>query len=74
MHHVTPYPRFVRLGKPVQQLYGISRSTQYNLINQGKLRAPRKISAQLQGWLREELEEDLFGTTIDAEGGLGHDR
>ena len=54
------YPRFVRLGKPVQQLYGISRSTQYNLINQGKLRAPRKISAQLQGWLREELEQDLF--------------
>ena len=60
MHHVTPYPRFVRLGKPVQQLYGISRSTQYNLINQGKLRAPRKISPQVQGWLREELEQDLF--------------
>ena len=54
------YPRFVRLGTPVQQLYGISRSTQYNLIHQGKLRPPRKISSQVQGWLREELEQDLF--------------
>ena len=57
---VIPYPRFIRLGKPVQALYGISRSAQYNLITKGKLRPPRKISPQLQGWLREELEEDLF--------------
>ena len=54
------YPRFVRLGKTVQNLYGISRSTQYNLIKQGKLRPPRKLSSQLQGWLREDLEADLF--------------
>ena len=56
------YPRFVRLGRPLQKLYGISRSTQYNLVKQGKLRPPRKISPQLQGWLREELEDDLFGS------------
>jgi predicted DNA-binding transcriptional regulator AlpA len=54
------HPRFIRLGKPVQQLYGISRSTQYNLVKDGKVRPPRKISPKIQGWLVDELEWDLF--------------
>ena len=58
---IYPYPRFIRLGKPVQQMYGISRSTQYRLIEQGKLRRPRKITPGLQGWLRQDLEADLLG-------------
>ena len=62
MHQSAPYPRFLRLGRTVHELYGISRSAQYELIKQGKLRPPRKISPQIQGWLREELEEDLFGS------------
>lgn len=55
------YPRFLRLGRTVQAMYGISRSTQYRLIEQGKLRRPTQITPYLQGWLREDLEADLLG-------------
>ena len=59
-NHVQSLPRFLRLGRVVHELYGISRSAQYDLIKKGKLRPPRKISPQVQGWLREELEQDLL--------------
>ena len=41
----------------VKDLTGLSRSTIYLLIKQGKFRKPIQLGARSVGWLRSDIEE-----------------
>lgn len=51
--------RFIRLGKQCHEVFGLSHTTQYRMIQRGTLRPPRKLSDRIQGWLAAEIEDDL---------------
>ncbi|MDO8844471.1 helix-turn-helix transcriptional regulator [Methylicorpusculum sp.] len=50
---------FIR-SRDVQEIYGISRTTTWRYVRQGKLPPPTKISEGICGWDRARLDE-FFG-------------
>jgi predicted DNA-binding transcriptional regulator AlpA len=54
-NNATITKQFIR-PSDFQSIYGISRGTVFNWMKEGKLPAPKKLSARVIGWDRETLD------------------
>jgi prophage regulatory protein len=63
----TAGPRFLR-RKAVEQTTGLSRSTLYQYISEGRFPRPIKISARVAAWLESEVSAWMADRVAERDG------
>ena len=69
----NPPIRFLRLPE-VQQRTGLSRSTIYVRLSQGRFPQPVSLGARAVGWIESEIEEWMRERIAESRGGESRSR